>query len=572
MKSGRGVLLVIMTGYLASGAWGLEWGVYNDLRAQHLFPDGSTWAADDVATVIGTPPSDRALGADVDPNPIPGAAAPVRLTGTLEERAELYARFLLYSGQPDEMISFRAIAQMKPAEGQLDPRLYQYGGLFIYPLAGLLKLAALSGLITAGDRAYYLSHPHEFARFYLIGRGMVLAWGVLGVWLAWAIGRQLGGPRAAPLAALLFTALPVVVSLSHEAKPHLPGTVLMLAALYWALRYHDSGHPRHRFYMAALCGLAVGMVLSSMWIVVLIPLVEWLVPSSLSERLSRTMGALAAAAFAYGVTNPYVMVNLITNRKLLMSNIGNSTAMYAVGDGWSALGTASALLAEGSSVIVIAAGLFVVVALWGWDWRKTLLVLLPAMIMFTQFALLAEGKPGEYGRFGLFPNAILAIVVAAGCARFLARRWYQSLLYALALATPLAWGSIDYFVRFHQDTTVRNSRYEVSRALVSLAEQTMGEERPTIGVLRDPAPYAFPPLDFARWDIVRLPGDVASWPQDKTGWPTVLVVPFNGVEHVDVAEILRDGYYASTVQPLPSDRASMTWAAKPVLLLSAVKG
>ena len=46
------------------------------------------------------------------------------------------------------MITLRSLAQMKPGAGDFDPRLYQYGGLWIYPIAAMIKGAGLVHLIT----------------------------------------------------------------------------------------------------------------------------------------------------------------------------------------------------------------------------------------------------------------------------------------------------------------------------------------------------------------------------------------------------------------------------------------
>ena len=68
---------------------------------------------------------------------------------------------------------------------------------------------------------------------------------------------------AGVLAALLFGLLPVVTCMAHEAKPHLPGAVLMLAACCFAMRALDLQRAREWAGVFVCCGAAVGMVLSS---------------------------------------------------------------------------------------------------------------------------------------------------------------------------------------------------------------------------------------------------------------------------------------------------------------------
>ena len=75
------------------------------------------------------------------------------------------------------MITLRALAEMKPSRMQLDPKLYQYGGLWIYPVGLLLRFSAALHLIELrGDVAFYLDHPEQFGRFYVVARAYTVLW------------------------------------------------------------------------------------------------------------------------------------------------------------------------------------------------------------------------------------------------------------------------------------------------------------------------------------------------------------------------------------------------------------
>ncbi|MCH7885664.1 MAG: cardiolipin synthase [Planctomycetes bacterium] len=81
--------------------------------------------------------------------------------------------------------------------------------------------------------------------------------------------------------------MPVVVCMAHEGKPHLPGAVLMLLAVLFAMRHLERSttqraglNPgetptRDRWIMCVCCGAAFGTVLSTWPIFVLIPFVAW---------------------------------------------------------------------------------------------------------------------------------------------------------------------------------------------------------------------------------------------------------------------------------------------------------
>ncbi|MCH9006487.1 protein phosphatase 2C domain-containing protein, partial [candidate division KSB1 bacterium] len=237
------------------------------------------------------------------------------------------------------------------------------------------------------------------------------------------------------------------------------------------------------------------------------------------------------------------------------------------------------LMIAGTLALVIVAGLLMLVALWGWDWKQTLLLVIPGAVFFVQFAGLAAGKPGEYGRFTIFPSAILCILLSAGLFRFMASKWYQGTLYSLAAATALAWPTLAYLESLHLAGTDADSRYRLADQLANqgaagfslrdAAEAEAAADAATssnslagaIGILREPAPYNFPPVDFASTLIVHLPKVIAQWPRDRAGWPDRLIVPLNGTEGVDVNAILADGYYALPPGArLPEDRSPITWA------------
>src|SRR5205085_11474903 len=102
-----------------------------------------------------------------------------------QQRAQIIRRYRLYTYQPDEMITMLALASMNPARRDFDPKLYQYGGLWVYPVGALLKLGMIVHFVPIpppgeASSVYYLDHPEAFGRFYVVARFYVVMWGVLG--------------------------------------------------------------------------------------------------------------------------------------------------------------------------------------------------------------------------------------------------------------------------------------------------------------------------------------------------------------------------------------------------------
>jgi len=621
-----GVLVCICLLFAALSTAGITWGLPSRDVDKYLFGAGEPWSGEKIYRLAKAEDKfDKARGADVDPDPIAkDTDEPILLTGSNEDTAKIYLRYRLYTYQPDEMITMMSLAGMRPGSLDFDPRLYQYGGLFIYPVGVLIKLCDLLGLIDVrSDVVYYLDNPEEFGKFYIVARAYSAAWGLLGVIIVFAIARRLaagqggtlrepgatakprragaavphsrdgavGGPGAtakrsaavphgpggtvrlggdAPndtplqrsraaeataqassrvgggrpaattvadqvsydgnnaglLAALLFTLMPVVVCMTHEAKPHLPGAVLMLAAVLFAVRYLDSradgSTARDWWLMCICCGAAFGMVLSSWPIFMLIPLVAWLAyrrPSTEADaagatcftptllgRLKQTaLGTLVGIA-VYIAANPYVLINALFHPEILESNLGNSFAMYdaaRIGEGFLRV---LQLTAEGAThPILVGGALALVVAIFK---RRTpaLPLVVTAGIFFVQFVCIGAGKPGEYGRFGIFPNTALAI--GAACVLTAPHKHIRATRWALGILV-IAWCSVGgnhYLANFRADTTSDASRLRARRALPS-APQAGTELDPwtalhgDIGLIAEPAPYCCPPLPF---DTLRI--------------------------------------------------------------------
>jgi hypothetical protein len=606
-------LLLIAALYVAASIVGITWGLPSRKIDKYLFGNGEVWSGEKIYGLANageklSPDRASRTGADVDVDPLNASKAadePISLTATDEDIARIYLRYRLYTYQPDEMITMMALAGMRPSRLEFDPRLYQYGGSFIYPVGALIKLCGLLGLIDVrSDVIYYLDHPDEFGKFYIVARAYSAAWGLLGVILVYAIasrlarstlrppsdsepngasgthptateGRMANGEdrkgtagRAGLLAAFLFTLMPVVVCMSHEGKPHLPGAVLMLAAVYFAMRsVHsrtedsggkaapqsepqaparggplnnlpppfacaaDSARARDFSFLCLCCGAAVGMVLSSWPICVLIPVVAWIHRNPPESPLgkgggdgsalgkgggkSRHTAARAAkglllAVAIYFITNPYVLINAFVNRDVLRSNFGNSLAMYQIARIGEGFVRVLELTIEGATLPVLVLGLIALVAALAQKRRRTdpavWVLVVPAAVFFLQFVAIGAGKPAEYGRFGIFPNAALAI--GAACllnARFLRVHWFLRWVFpAFAVAWVAAFGG-GYLRNFHADSTDQASRLVLAgRIRTATANAVESGAEPLVAVFAEPAPYGCPPLNFLRNEVMLL--------------------------------------------------------------------
>jgi len=280
------VAALLLLGSVTFGT-GINWGLPSREVDPYLFGSAErAWSAARIVAEGGAWTPDAGRAADADADPIAGDRAKgIVLNATDRQRAEIIRRYRLFSAQPDEMVTFMSLAGMRG--GRFDPRMYQYGGLWIYPVGGLLKVASFFGGVTLrADLNYYLDRPEEFARFYIVARAYSAAWGLVGIWAVFALLRRLTGGIIWPATAGACLALmPIVINGAHEAKPHLAGTVLVLLAALAGARFVEKGGRRWWMLTGALCGLAAGVVLSAAVAFVVIPLVALLRPTPWTARL-----------------------------------------------------------------------------------------------------------------------------------------------------------------------------------------------------------------------------------------------------------------------------------------------
>ncbi len=496
MPDTRGRLLLLLS--LLVGAMfflpGINWGLPSHAVDRYLFGDRIAWTGKEI---LGRTPAwsdDAQRGADVAAHPILDRSKPIEVNQTDAQRAHIVLQYRLYSAQPDEMITLRALASMTPGQLKFDPKLYQYGGLWIYPVGALLKLIEHP----TADLTHYLDHPEAFGRMYVVMRLYSVMWGMMGIIIVFNLGRRLfDSDILAACGCAVFATLPVVVNMSHEAKPHLAGAVLTLAAVWAASLYVARGEVRWALLAGALCGAAGGMVLSALTSFCLLPVIVIYSPRDM--RVWRVLlVSVLAGLLIYACSNPYVIVHLLGDRSVLSSNLSNSTAMYQAGPSVSGAVNAAYLLLAGASPLVVAFAIALVFHASRRPHPLIVLLLTVSAPVLVQFFALATNKPGEYGRFAILPDIVLALLALRVISR--TPMGVRCALAAVLIASTVACG-IPYIRGFMRDAGPMPSRLVAAQRI----EQTRLGGGRTLAVDAEPAPYCLPPVNLFEWDIVLAP-------------------------------------------------------------------
>ncbi len=525
---------------------GIDWGLPSRNIDRQLFGDRTPWTGEEILALLESDDAtisqnSSTRGADVDANPILDRSQPIVVNATDRQRAEIIQRYRLMSRQPDEFIQFKSLAEMAGRDGidRLDPRLYQYGGLWMYPVGALLKVGDFLGVIELkSDRAYYLDHPEAFGRFYVVARLYSVFWGCVAVLcLTWMALRMTGRGWVSVGIAMLFATSPMVMASAQEAKPHLAGCAMMLVACVCGWKWIDARQEHRRgLRWAILTGIIAGgagaMVLSAVWAALIVPTMAWLGRGTSKESRRAAwqafMIASAAGAVTFVVSNPFLVFNTLFRPDLVASNLGNSAAMYGTSGIGRSLMHAVLILRSGMDHMLTVLLTAVVIGLWGWvrkgmprstDLARVsgwLLVLPTATIATVVFVMLAGGKPMEYARFGL----ILSASASLGLAWMLRDgAWTTVWTIAFWVVTAVFIGSRSEYM------PIRLSDTHESPATQPLSNR--------IGIYYEPAPWSLPPVDVFERELILYPRQAALGPEPSQNLnatredPKIFIYPSN---------------------------------------------
>jgi hypothetical protein len=413
-----------------------------------------------------------------------------------DTEGRLYRRFALYSDHPDEMLVLSALSRMRPRELRLDPGAYCYGGLFVYPVGVMIRLAGWLGLATVTrDLGVYLEDPGRFGSFYVIGRLYVLAWHAAGLAALWMLARRMFGNRAAYAAIAIYALFPATVCFSHVMKPHLPGAALVLFA---ALALKSLEGRRGVVVAGVLVGAAASMTPTYALALLLVPGHLW-ARGELRRSWKALLAAFAAAALVYAVLNPYAVLQPAK----VLAEMRHGRSFYRLGFGlFTPVAFArylpNALTWPGVAGAVAGIAWFVTKR------RADARMLAPALAAYFVAVSIFTARSvtpvsAVNARFGFFIYPFLALFMAGALQWAISRDRRLGLLAAGALAAALAVGSVPHVMAYAENARGGGTRVRAAEWMESHIP-----EGSRIGVLSRRSPCDVPPVELGRYEWVEL--------------------------------------------------------------------
>ncbi len=214
-------------------------------------------------------------------------------------------RGIPYAVQVDEPeIVERAVNMMR--SGSLHPHFFDYPSLYIY-----VQLVVACARFIAGAISGQWASLGEAAggAFYLWGRAVTAALGVVTVLLVYQIGARWGA-RHALLAAGLMAVLPLHVRYSHYVLTDTPLTLFITLTLLLSLSAHERGTMRGFAWTGAAAGLAAATKYNG-GVALIMPLLAcWMTPGARPSRLQAALASIAACGATFLLFAPYTVLAL----------------------------------------------------------------------------------------------------------------------------------------------------------------------------------------------------------------------------------------------------------------------
>ncbi len=219
--------------------------------------------------------------------------------------------YLIRSYGADEQAVLVSLSRMNPSRLDFNPHFFEYGGAYLYPVGGFLKLCSSLGIAEVQkDITYYFMNPDKIGRLYTVSRclgGLFFLFSVVVFYfLSFYILRD---ENISFLMAVLFATAPVFVIWSHYLKPYCYGILWVISAIYFALRFMDEKKSKWLILASLFSGLSMGSILSYGYVFLTLIFVVFYISPDFRNLLKNISISLFCFFFSYLVTNPYVLIS-----------------------------------------------------------------------------------------------------------------------------------------------------------------------------------------------------------------------------------------------------------------------
>lgn len=229
---------------------------------------------------------------------------------------------LPYFIQIDEGIVNNIVLNLNISD--LNPHDYIYPGLIYYilfPVFAFFKLFLLPHIM-------HVSNMGEFSSYVLIGRALIAVFGISGIIIIYAAGKELFDSYTGLIAALFLAIDPMCIAWSFILKPDMLMSLLVLTAFLFICRLYNAKNAGKTDYV--LAGLFIGLAVAAKYNAILIAVpfaaVHFLKQEKRADFINKNLFlALFFICFAFFLFNPFIVLDFSTFLKHIKSEINTAT-------------------------------------------------------------------------------------------------------------------------------------------------------------------------------------------------------------------------------------------------------
>ncbi|MCL4831120.1 MAG: glycosyltransferase family 39 protein [Caldilineaceae bacterium] len=356
-------------------------------------------------------------------------------------------RDLPYEPFIDEPIFVERAIHMA-ATGDPNPHWFgNPGSTTIYPLAGFYHLwfaATQDGSLFRADPRLAEHFAAQITPYYITGRLLTIAYGLLTIALTFALGRRMWGERIGLLAALFLIFYPSLAWYTTVVRTDTSAMFFVALSLWYGLLAADEPRPRH----FALAGVSIGLALSSRYLMLpiyAVYLALFAIQIPVWRKQGQFPGALRGfllggllSVLVFALSSPFFFLDFATAWQNLLIE---ARSVHIGADGKSYLERAYWYLTKAIPQSIYGVQMAALLLAIGWAfWRRQWRVVVLAGFLLVYVALISVPAL-HWKRWTIQISPVLALLAAYGvdeAAGLLAGRFAPGRYMAFALLLGVA--------------------------------------------------------------------------------------------------------------------------------------
>jgi len=407
--------------------------------------------------------------------------------------------YLLRSYGADEQAALVSLSKMDPKKLDFNPRLFGYGGMYLYPLGLAVELSSLLGINkVTSDSGFYLLNPEKMGRLFILGRIYGAFFAVMAVLVFYFICLKVyKDQNLSFILTLLFGICPAFVAWSHYLKPYSSGLFWVVLAIWSGWKFKEKENIRWLLLSGLFAGLSFSSLLSYGYVLFFVILL--VIFSRINSLLKVKYVIYTGIVFfiTYFLCNPYVLIN--------WSNFCDE--IVRIGTYWQPLHFIESLkfylstsLRYGMGVylwILLSAG--VLLAMTVKPKKEDLLffcTIVPAFLYFSR-------TTGQWVHYSLFLYPFIFLLGCRGIQKIKSKKLIYIILFSGVIYTAIYTGS---YIRFFWQENIRTEAgYWINKNIPFDSK---------VGLLEAPSPWRTPPFRLLDYKLV-LTGEKKTLAEEK---------------------------------------------------------